>query len=236
MIIDKEKCVGCGSCLPYCPMNAIVMDDANARVELDECVECGVCRRVAVCPVDAIEQQPLAWPRGVRAIYSDPLNIHQETGLAGRGTEEIKTNDVTGRFKRGFAGIALEIGRPGIGARLRDLEKLSMALARYGVEFEPQNPLSKLINPITGELPPEIRNEKVLSAIIEIAVPDNELLAVLDVIRKTGETLDTVFCVDVACRAGIEELWPTLETLRKANIFVRPNAKINVGLGRPFVE
>lgn len=236
MLIDKDKCIGCGSCLAYCPMNAIVMDDASARIEPDECVECGVCRRVAVCPVDAIEQQPLSWPRGVRAIYSDPLNIHQETGLAGRGTEEIKTNDVTGRFKRGFAGIALEIGRPGIGARLRDLEKLSMALARYGVEFEPKNPLSKLINPVTGELPPEIRNEKVLSAIIEFAVPESELIAVLDVIRTTGGTLDTVFCVDVACRAGAKELWPTLEVLRKAGTFVRPNAKINVGLGRPFVE
>jgi ferredoxin len=39
-------------------MNAIVMDDATARIELDECVECGVCRRVAVCPVDAIEPPP----------------------------------------------------------------------------------------------------------------------------------------------------------------------------------
>ncbi len=236
MKIDQEKCVGCGSCLPYCPAGAIVMDEACARIALDECVECGVCRRVAVCPVDAIEQQPLEWPRAVRAIYSDPLNIHKETGLAGRGTEEIKTNDVTGRFKRGFVGIALEIGRPGIGARLRELEKLSMALARYGVEFEPKNPLTNLINPVTGELPPEIRDEKVLSAIIEVAIPESELLAVLEVIRTTGETLETVFCVDVACRAGLEVRWPMLATLREAKTYFRPNAKINVGLGRPFVE
>jgi len=235
MFVDKEKCVGCGSCVPFCPMNAIVLQDGQAEIIWDECVECGVCRRVAVCPVDAIDQQPLEWPRSVRAIYSDPLNVHKETGLAGRGTEETKTNDVTGRFKRGFVGVAIEIGRPGIGGRLRELEKMSMALARYGVEFEPKNPLTNLINKQTGELPPEIRDEKVLSAIIEFAVPESELLPVLDLIKKTGETLDTVFSVDVACRAGVDGSWPSLAILRQANIFYRPNAKINVGLGRPLV-
>jgi NAD-dependent dihydropyrimidine dehydrogenase PreA subunit len=236
MLINQEKCIGCGSCLPYCPMCAIAMDGGTANISWDGCVECGVCRRVEVCPVDAIEQQPLEWPRSVRVIYSDPLNVHKETGLAGRGTEEIKTNDVTGRFKRGMVGVALELGRPGLGAKLRELEKLSMALARFGVSFEPKNPLTNLINPVTGELPAEIREEKVLSAIIEISVKEDELLPVLEVIRKTGETLDTVFCVDVACRAGIDGNWPALDTLSKANVYVRPNTKINVGLGRPLVE
>lgn len=236
MLINQEKCIGCSSCIPFCPMGAIAMEGNAAQIIWDDCVECGVCRRVDVCPVNAIEQQPLEWPRSVRAIYSDPLNVHKETGLAGRGTEEIKTNDVTGRFKRGMVGIAIELGRPGLGARLKELEKLSMVLTRFGASFEPKNPLTNLINPVTGELPAEIREEKVLSAIIEISVTENELLEALEVIRTTGETVDTVFCVDVACRAGIDECWPALDILSQAKTCFRPNAKINVGLGRPLVE
>ena len=166
MKIDAEKCIGCGLCVPWCTGNAIRVNEKKAEILWDECTECGVCRRVGICPKDAIYQQPLEWPRSVRAVYSDPLNVHKETGLAGRGTEEIKTNDVTNRFKRGYFGIAIEVGRPNIGARLRELEKYTRALAKKGVAFEPCNPLTNLIDPATGNLPEEIVNEKVISAII----------------------------------------------------------------------
>lgn len=235
MFIDGEKCIGCESCINWCPMGAIRMDEATAVIDPEECVECNVCRRVEICPVDAFVQTPLEWPRSVRAIYSDPLNVHKETGLAGRGTEEIKTNDVTGRFRRGKAGVAVEVGRPGVGARLKELEKLSMALARYGVEFEPKNPLTNLINAKTGRLPPEIREEKVLSAIIEFAVEEAKLLDVLTLIRETAKRLETVISMDVACRAAEDGTWPCAKILKEAGIFYRPNAKINVGLGKPYI-
>lgn len=235
MFIDGEKCIGCESCINWCPMGAIRMGDETAVIDPQECVECNVCRRVEICPVDAFVQKPLEWPRSVRAIYSDPLNVHKETGLAGRGTEEIKTNDVTGRFRRGQAGVAIEVGRPGIGAKLKELEKLSIALALYGVEFEPKNPLTNLIHPQTGQLPPEIREEKVLSAIIEITVEEAKLLDVLALIRETAKDLDTVISMDVACRAAQDGTWPCATILQEAGIFYRPNAKMNVGLGKPYI-
>lgn len=235
MIIDEEKCIGCESCINWCPMKAIKLGGATAVIDLEECVECNVCRRVEICPVDAFVQKPLEWPRSVRAIYSDPLNVHKETGLAGRGTEEIKTNDVTGRFRRGVAGVAIEVGRPGVGARLKELEKLSIALARYGVEFEPKNPLTNLINKKTGQLPTEIREEKVLSAIIEFAVEEAKLLDVLALIKETAKDLETVISMDVACRAAEDGSWPCARILKDAGISYRPNAKINVGLGKPYI-
>ena len=235
MIIDEEKCIGCESCLNWCPMGAIRMGEEKAVIDQQECVECNVCRRVEICPVDAFAQPPLEWPRSVRAIYSDPLNVHKETGLAGRGTEEIKTNDVTGRFRRGIAGVAIEVGRPGVGAKLKELEKLSMALARYGVAFEPKNPLTNLIDPRTGQLPAEIREEKVLSAIIEFAVDETKLLDVLALIQETAKGLETVISMDVACRAAQDGTWPCERILKEAGISYRPNAKINVGLGKPYI-
>ena len=236
MFIDEDKCIGCESCINWCPMGAIRMGEEKAVIDQQECVECNVCRRVEVCPVDAFVQVPLEWPRSVRAIYSDPLNVHKETGLAGRGTEEIKTNDVTGRFRRGIAGVAIEVGRPGLGAKLKELEKLSMALALYGVVFEPRNPLTNLINPKTGQLPAEIREEKVLSAIIEFAIEETRLLDVLALIRRTAKGLDTVISMDVACRAAQDGTWPCATILKEAGISYRPNAKINVGLGKPYID
>ena len=232
MRIDGEKCIGCGLCVPWCPGSAIRLERKKAEIIWDECTECGVCQRVEICPKDAIYQQPLEWPRSVRAIYSDPLNVHKETGLAGRGTEEIKTNDVTNRFKRGELGIAIEIGRPNVGARLRDLERYSRALAQTGIAFEPANPLTKLINPVTGDLPAEIIDEKVISAIIEFAIPEEKLDSILEIIDTVTKDVETVVSLDIAARANVDGSWPSISHLSRLSRYYRPNSKINVGLGK----
>ena len=67
MQIDEEKCTGCGGCAPYCPVRAISVDEV-ARIDLDECVECGNCLRSARCPVDAIYLDDLGWPRRCGAL------------------------------------------------------------------------------------------------------------------------------------------------------------------------
>jgi len=53
---------------------------------------------------------------------------HKKTDIAGRGTAEMKTNDITGRVKRG-GGVAVELGRPGVGTRFTDVEKVSREIA-----------------------------------------------------------------------------------------------------------
>jgi len=108
-------------------MRAIAYDENKDTVEInfDECVECGVCRYSDVCPTDALTQQEMEYPRILRSQFSNPLVSHPGTGVPGRGTEEMKTNDVTGRFKRGMAGVAIEMGRPGIGTRLYYVKKVA---------------------------------------------------------------------------------------------------------------
>jgi uncharacterized protein len=51
--IDREKCVGCGSCGDVCPAGAISMDDDTAQVNPELCPGCGEC--LTVCPGQAIE-------------------------------------------------------------------------------------------------------------------------------------------------------------------------------------
>lgn len=234
MKIDQDLCIGCGQCVPYCPVGAITSDDEKSDIDFDECAECGNCLRMANCPVDAIYQQEMVYPRTVRSILSDPLTIAEESGISGRGTEEMKTNEVTGRFKLGAVGIAVEVGRPVTGARLYDVEKIAQAVAKLKVEFEPINPTTSLMSdPGTGKLKDELLNEKVLSAILEFAIKPEQMPDLFDALKAVSSTIDTVFSLDVATRIAPDGSVPTDAAIKASGLWIAPNGKTNVGLGRP---
>jgi NAD-dependent dihydropyrimidine dehydrogenase PreA subunit len=239
MRIDAEKCMGCMECAEFCPMECILERDGLGVIDEDECVECGVCLRVEVCPSGALfmPEESLRYPRLVRAQFSDPGVSHPSTNQAGRGTEEMKTNDVTGRFRRGEFGMALEFGRPGIGTRLTEIEKVLRALMGMGVELEENNPVFGLVaDRATGGLKPEVRNEKVLSAILEFKIRQEQLEEVVGRLRPILDEVDTVVSWGLATRFAEDGGLPVLSRLEALGIPARPNGKVNMGMGRPLIE
>ncbi len=243
MRIDNTKCIGCGQCRPFCTMSSIHFirnvkgNKVHCTVDEDECVDCGICFRSKVCPTDALYQPLHGWPRSIRGTFSNPLAEHKETRVPGRGTEEIKTNDITDRYKRGYAGMAAEMGRPGTGSRLRDAEKVFKALAKLGVEFETNNPLTGLlINKETGEMNPEVLDEKVLSAIIEMVVPLEKVIPVLDTLEKAAQEIDTVFSIDLVARVDEDLSVPTAKIMAENGRWHSFHGKTNLGLGRLQVK
>jgi NAD-dependent dihydropyrimidine dehydrogenase PreA subunit len=53
IVVDEEKCDGCGSCVEVCPNEVLeVQDGISVVVNPDDCVECESC--VAECPNEAI--------------------------------------------------------------------------------------------------------------------------------------------------------------------------------------
>ena len=232
MIIKQDLCIGCGQCVVICPVQAINLIEDKAYIDRDLCVECSTCYRSAKCPSGAIRKERLKMPRLVRNPFSDVVATHKLTGVPGRGTEEMKTNDVTGRIENGEIGFSIEIGRPGIGARLGIAELFTIPLAEIGVGFEKASPLTAMLIDDKGHLRGDIKNEMVLSAIIEFKVPYDKVEDVLDIIKKLDKEIDIVFSVGVISRITKKGTIPVMDLLIDNDFSVRPNAKINVGLGR----
>lgn len=234
----------------------------RATINQDECVECGTCfrgmsqehlnptlvrtvRKLArwfrfrfepepdVCPTAAFVMNDLEMPRLVRQVFSDPVVEHKSTGIKGRGTEEVKTNDVNPRVGVGEVGYTIEFGRPGVGVRFRDIQAMTSALAGLGVQFEQKNPISHLMtDKSTGALREDILDEKILSGIVEIKTHLDQVEAVLTTVEDVNARIDTVTAVGISTRCDGEgeetELAAVLEELG----YGAERAKTNMGLGR----
>jgi ferredoxin len=50
--IDEARCVECGACRRYCPVDCIPYTGLQHRVAVDRCIGCVIC--FAVCPADAV--------------------------------------------------------------------------------------------------------------------------------------------------------------------------------------
>ncbi len=48
VLLDREKCTGCTTCLRHCPTEAIRIRDGHAVINQERCIDCGECIRV--CP------------------------------------------------------------------------------------------------------------------------------------------------------------------------------------------
>ena len=232
MEIKIDLCTGCGQCIIVCPVQAINLIENKAIIDKNLCVECAVCLRDAECPVNAIRLTRLKWPRIIRSPLSNVITPHKITGIPGRGTEEMKTNDVTNRFNIDQIGVSIELGRPGMGTHLRNIELFTIRLAKIGVEFEEQSPVSAIIIDGEGHIKEDIKDEFVLSAFIEFKISKEKLNQVLKIIRDVELEIDTVFTVGLISRVTENNINHLDKVLSQQGFEIRPNAKVNIGFGK----
>ncbi len=236
MRIDPELCSSCGICLIYCPLGAIHMNTI-AEIDQEACVECGNCIRAEVCPTDAFIYEAQPWPRSVRKAFSNPLSEHKETRVPGRGTEEMKTNDVRGLYGRGIIGVGVELGRPGVSCNFHDVETVTMTLAKVGMKFAEGNPVTaNMVDRATGKMNPEILDERVMSAIVEGTIPIEKLANVIKAAKEAASQIDTVFSLEFIDRPEADRSVPMERVLKEQGVTYYPNGKFNLGFGRPLVQ
>ncbi len=231
--INRTECVECYACY-----NGLSQEQLNPTVvrtmrKIFQKMRLRFDPEPDVCPTSAFEPDELTWPRVVRRAFSDPRVPHESTGIEGRGTEEVKTNDVSDRVSVGEVGFTIEFGRPGVGVWFRDIQKACWALAKAGVKFEKKNPITSLMSDVaTGTIQGDVMGEKLMSAIIEIKVPVARTEEIVRLVWQIEKEVDTVVVLGVGtrCDADGEEnvVAPILERLG----YKLERAKTNTGLGR----
>jgi ferredoxin len=231
--VNRDECVECYACfngLSQEHLNPVLVRFVRKMLQL---VRVRFDPEPDVCPTAAFEPEELAWPRVVRRAFSDPRVPHESTGIEGRGTEEVKTNDVSGRVNVGEVGFTIEFGRPGVGVWMREIQRVCWRLAEAGVAFEKRNPITSLMTDTTkGTLREDILDEKVLSAIVEIKVLVERTEEIIRLVWDVEKELDTVVALGVGTRCdetGEDNvIAPILERLG----YKLERAKTNTGLGR----
>jgi hypothetical protein len=231
--VDRDECVECYNCF-----NGLSQEHLNPALvrglrKLFQMFRLRFDPEPDVCPTAAFEPEELKWPRVIRRAFSDPRVPHEATGVEGRGTEEAKTNDVTGRVQPGEAGFTIEFGRPGVGVWIHEIQKMTWALAAAGVTFERHNPLTLMMtDPAKGTLREDILGEKLLSAIVEIKVPAARIEEVVRIVHEVEKQVNTVVSLGVSTRCGEQGeenvVAPVLERLGYKLV----RGKTNAGLGR----
>lgn len=125
--IDRERCTGCGSCIPDCPEGALQLIDGKARLVSDLfCDGLGAC--VGTCPegaIDVVEREAEPYderavmgtiaPQGEAVIraHLEHLLGHGETGLYGQAIEYLREQKIPVPVH----GAAASAGCPGAAAR-----------------------------------------------------------------------------------------------------------------------
>lgn len=76
IIIDKEKCIGCGKCVKDCVSEKLAIIDGKAEFRYERCIQCGHC--FAICPTGAVSMRdypdmPDEKPTDMTEIDSDTL-------------------------------------------------------------------------------------------------------------------------------------------------------------------
>lgn len=75
-----------------------------------------------------------------------------------------------------------------------------------------------------------------LSCIVEGKVKLANLEKTLNLLRKVSSEIDTVFSLGLVTRMEDGFVSPIEPVINKMGLPIRPNAKINLGLGKPLCE
>lgn len=79
MIVDMDRCVGCGACVEVCPNPSVVNPDGRAVTDRGSCLRCGSCVDVCVAGARRLVGQPMTVGELLAEIERDRA-FYEESG------------------------------------------------------------------------------------------------------------------------------------------------------------
>jgi len=155
--LDKERCVGCTTCIKTCPTQAIRVRKGKARIIEERCIDCGEC--IKVCPKYA--KIPFTQPLEQIREFRYPVALVSPTlyGQFAAGTDIALI--LTGFLELGFKRV-VEVAR---GA-----EYLGKFIKEYVSEVSQVRPLISSVCPAVTRLI-RVRFPELTEHIVPIAQP-----------------------------------------------------------------
>lgn len=183
VIINKEKCVGCGSCIGTCPNNALEMGPEGFAVVNSNCVSCAMC--IDACPVGAISMEKEKTAGGLESWKGIWVFCQQSEGkllpvcceLVGKGRE------LADSCGQSLTAVVL-------GDQVEDLESLAYAGADH-ILFVQAPQLKDNLEISYSDVLSSLIRERKPSAVLYGATPFGRTMApMVAATLKTGLTAD----------------------------------------------
>lgn len=146
LIIDKDLCTGCGSCIDECPFEALELIDELAVVN-EKCTLCGAC--VDVCPEEAISLEEVERAADDRAASYRGVWVFAEQN-AGALPEVVA--ELMGQGRRLADDLEADLGAVLLGAGVDGLAKELMALGADTVYMADHESLAQFNDDIYCEV------------------------------------------------------------------------------------
>ncbi len=118
-----------------------------------------------------------------------------------------------------------------------EIQEMSRALAAIGVAFEPKNLVTTVMtDTATGDIRPDILDEKVMSAILEIKVPVARTEEIVRTVWAVEKRLDTIVVLGVGTRCDENGEDRVVAPILERQGYTLHRAKTNLGLGRKILR
>lgn len=140
MLIDLEKCDGCGACVDHCPVGAAYLVEGMAVIDPEICQQCETC--IEVCPAEAITA-------GVPAPVPVPAPVCGSDEMVVSSTATVLARPSLARRVAPWAGLALAVVGREVVPRLADA--LLAAVERRLERRTASSPLSRPGAPPDGQ-------------------------------------------------------------------------------------
>ena len=201
--------------------------EAQAFVDRELCVECGVCIDADVCPVSAFEEEQdetAAFKRSFGRLLSkhlDPKNIGKESPY------DVKTNDVTAKIPENKVVMRLEINRPGGGLTLREVRNMVAEMQQRGWQADIS---SRTLNIDENRSLGHLLEQRILTCHLEVVLDPEQ---VPDIVRDATRIVNEQHLwVSINVAGLADTIDRTRDVLKAGGLSMEPVAKVNLGLGR----